>query len=210
MSVLEALNWRAAIKQFDPEKKVDEADIAKLIDSANLAPTSGGLQPFRVIVVRNQEIKERLVAASYNQKQVADASHLLVFAAQENFTTDDVNSVIGHIEKERGLPASALDGYRQSMSQYISSMEETAKFQWASRQAFISLGTIMTAAGDLKIDSCPMEGFNPIAYQQELGLKDKGLMPVALLPVGYRMADDQYSQMKKVRRELTDFVIEVN
>lgn len=210
MTVIQSLNWRASIKQFDTSKKLQAADVEKLVEAANLTASSGGLQPFKLVVVSNDAIKKELVAASFNQAQVADASHLLVFAIEENIDESLVDRYIERAIEVRGVGKESLHGFAHSMKMYIQSIDTANRQAWAKNQAYIALGTVMVAAADLKIDTCPMEGFNPVAYQEALGLKDKGLMPVVILPVGYRSEEDVYSKAEKVRKTRDNFVIEIN
>ena len=209
MSILESLQWRAAIKQFDTTKKVSAEDLEKLIEAANLAPTSGGLQPLKLVVVSNAELQSKLVPMSYGQQQVASASHILVFAIETNLDTSIVDRFVERMAEVRDMPVEQLEGYRQSMHGYIGSMDEATIADWARRQAYISLGTVMAAAADMRIDSCPMEGFDPIQYQEILGLKEKNLMPTVILPIGYRSDEDVHSKSAKVRKKTEDFLLEV-
>ncbi len=210
MNLLESLKWRSAIKKFDTSKKVSQEDIETLLTVGNLAPTSGGLQPFKIIVVSNDDLKKKLVAASYQQPQVADASHLLVFAIEQEINEETVNRYIKRAEEVRGKGKESLIAYSESMKYFISTMDEATKYTWARSQAYISLGMVMAAAAEIRIDSCPMEGLVPDKYQEMLGLKSKNLMPVVILPIGYRSEEDVHSKEGKIRKIRDNFVIEIN
>jgi nitroreductase len=210
MSVIDALKWRAAIKQFDTTKKVSDHDLEKLIEAANLAATSGGLQPFKLVVIKDEALKQKLQAASYNQAAVGDSSHLLVFAVQTNSGNQLIDAYLHRVVEVRGVEMSSLEGYRQSMNGYVGNLDEASRLAWATKQAYISLGTLLSAAADLKIDATPMEGFELARYEEILGLKAQGLVPVVMAAVGYRSSNDVYSAMPKVRKKRNDFVVEIN
>lgn len=209
MSLIHALEWRSATKQFDTSKEVSQQDLNTLIEAANLAPTSGGMQPFKLVVVKNKQLQEDLVQDSYNQTQVAQASHVLVFAIEENME-GLVDRYVDRAVEVRNMKKEDLQGYADSMNYYIGSMDETTKVSWAKSQAFISLGMVMAAAAELKIDSCPMEGFVSDNYQEKLDLKSKNLKPVVILPIGYRSSEDKYADLPKVRKTKSDFLVEIN
>ncbi|RZL50521.1 MAG: NAD(P)H-dependent oxidoreductase [Pedobacter sp.] len=208
MSLIEALNWRYATKKMNgqavPQDKVDT-----IIEAARLAPTSSGLQPFRVIVITNQELKEKLVPASFNQAQVADSSHLLVFAAWDNYTEERINNVFAHTHKERGTPAESTADYQKMLvGSYVPRSAEV-NFNHAARQAYIAFGMALAQAAELKVDATPMEGFDSAQYDEILGLAEKGLKSVTILPLGYREeSGDWLAGLKKVRTPSSEFVIE--
>lgn len=208
MDIIESLNWRSAIKNFDPSKKVAEKDLETLIEAANLAPTSGGFQPFKLLVISNQELKEQLVEHTFGQKQVAEASHVLVFAYQTKVDESLVDNYIDRAVKARGVTHESMQQFAQGMKGFIANIDEAGKSTWVAKQAYIALGVVMSAAAELKIDSCPMEGFNPMKYQELLGLEKEGLMPAVVLPIGYRSEEDKYSQMPKVRKSREELVLE--
>jgi len=210
MSIIKSLEWRAAIKKFDPQKTVSKEDIDKLIEAANLTATSGGLQPFKMVVVSNKEIKEQLVQSSYGQNMVKDAPNLLVFSVETDIDETLVDRFVERAQKIRGKGKDELIGFSESMKAYISSISKENRIAWAKSQAYIALGTVLTVAAELKIDSCPMEGFDPISYQSLLGLKEKNLLPVLVLPIGYRSDLDVHSKEKKVRKSKEEFVLEIN
>ena len=157
MSVLESLKWRSAIKKFDPTKKVSDEKLEQLLEAANLAATSGGLQPFKVVVVGEGEKKTQLAPHAYGQAQVGDASHVLVFAVETNIGGNTVDDYVVRAAAVRGAGKESLIGFSDSMKGYISTMDENTKIGWGKNQAYIALGTVLTAAADLRIDTCPME-----------------------------------------------------
>ncbi|CAM1341741.1 NAD(P)H-dependent oxidoreductase [Tenacibaculum amylolyticum] len=210
MDLIESLKWRASVRNYDTSKKIEEQDLEKLIEAGNLTATSMGLQPFKIVVLSNEELQKKLVPISYNQQQVAQASHILVFAVDTNINESAIDNYINRVIEVRGVTNDSLEGYKQSMTNYLTMMDEEAKITWATKQAYIALGTVMAAAADLKIDSCAMEGFDPIQYQELLELKDKNLLPVVILPVGYRSSEEKMADLPKVRKTRENFVLEIN
>lgn len=209
MKIIESLKWRSAIKKFDPNKKVNTDDLEVLFEAANLAATSGGLQPFKLVVVGEGELKSQLAPHAFGQSQVKDASHILVFSVETDISGDTVNRYIQRATEVRGEGKDSLIGYAESMKGYISSMDENEKNAWAKSQAYIALGTVMAVAAQMKIDTCPMEGFDAIQFQEILDLKSKKLMPVLILPIGYRSEDDEHSREAKIRKKRENLIIEL-
>ncbi|WP_196889899.1 NAD(P)H-dependent oxidoreductase [Aureivirga sp. CE67] len=210
MNIIESLKWRAAVRNFDSSKKVSTENVNALVEAGNLTATSMGLQPFKIIVLHNEEIQKELIPYSYNQKQVGEASHVLIFAIETNVNQQTIDNYLERHIEVRNVEASSLENYKNSMSNYLSMMDEETKKTWATKQAYIALGTVMTAAADLKIDSCAMEGFDPEKYQEMLGLKEENLLPVVVLPIGYRSEEEMMAGLPKVRKALENFVIEKN
>ena len=210
MNIIESLKWRAAVRNFDSSKKVSTENVNALVEAGNLTATSMGLQPFKIIVLHNEEIQKELIPYSYNQKQVGEASHVLIFAIETNVNQQTIDNYLERHIEVRNVKASSLENYKNSMSNYLSMMDEETKKTWATKQAYIALGTVMTAAADLKIDSCAMEGFDPEKYQEMLGLKEENLLPVVVLPIGYRSEEEMMAGLPKVRKTLQNFVIEKN
>ena len=210
MDVIDALKWRSATKKFDTAKKVSNEDLEKLLEAGNLTATSGGLQPVKMVVVSDSTMLQDLVQDSYGQTQVGEASHLLVFAYETKIDESIVDRFIERAADVRNVSTDDLAGYSQSMKGYVQSMDEETRLKWARNQAYILLGTVITVAAEMKIDTCPMEGFDPIQYQEKLGLKEKGLMPAVVLPIGYRAEEDWISKVTKVRMKREDFVVELN
>jgi len=209
MSLINDLQWRYATKKYDPTKKVSQHDLDMILEAIRLAPTSSGLQQFRVILVSNQELKEKIVPVANGQQQIADCSHLLVFAAWDSYTKERIEGMYDFITDERGLPRGRFESYTNGLK--ASYLPQTAEqnFNHTSRQAYIGLGLAIAQAAELKIDSTPMEGFSNSDLDELLDLKSKGLKSVALLPLGYRNAEgDWLVNMKKVRLPREEFVIE--
>ncbi len=210
MELLEALNWRYATKKMNgqavPQDKVD-----KILQAAHLAPTSSGLQPFEVIVVTNPELKEKIQAIAYNQSQITDGSHLLIFAAWDKYTDERISGIFSHLNIERGLPDSATDDYKNKLINLYTSQTAQQNFEHAARQAYIAFGTAIAAAAELKVDATPMEGFDSKALDSFLNLEERGLKSIILLPLGYRdESNDWLVNLKKVRKRKEEFITELN
>ena len=209
MNILDSLQWRYAVKQFDNDAMIPDQKIEILKKAFNLTATSYGLQPIKLIIVKNKRLQKELVPHSMDQQQVASASHILVFCRQENINSADIDTYFERIAEVRDMEMSLIEGYREYMKSDITNRSEVERDIWSSKQAYIALGTLLTACALEQIDSCPMEGFSPQGYSELLGLKEKNLVPVVLLPVGYRAAEDEYQHLKKVRKPLADAVLEV-
>lgn len=205
----ENLRWRYAVKKFDDQKVVSEPDLETVLDAGNLTATSFGLQPYQFVVVRDQTIQDQLVAASWNQNQVAEASHVIVIAVRTNIDHQYIADYVAMIESERELPGGTLDPYRDMMLSTVGKLDSDGLEKWAGKQAYIALGSMLAACADLKIDSCPMEGFLPDQYNQLLGLADHHLSATLVLPIGYRAEDDQHQHYKKVRKPLGEMVVRI-
>ena len=209
LSLIEALNWRYATKKMNgkavPQEKVDS-----ILEAARLAPTSSGLQPYNVIVVTDQDLKQTLLAHSFYQSQITDSSHLLVFAAWDTYTEDRINAVFTHLHNERGTPpASTADYQKMLIGSYVPGTGDD-NFNHAARQAYIGFGMALAEAALQKVDTTPMEGFSNTEYDRILGLNAKGLKSVAIMPLGYRdEAGDWLVNLKKVRRPKSDFILEL-
>lgn len=206
MSLLENLNWRYATKRMTggvvPQEKVEI-----ILEAIRLSASSYGLQPFNVIVIDNPELKSKIQPVAYNQPQIVESSHLLIFAAWDNVTEEKVDTYLATIASERGIPVEALAGFRANFGGMLNRSAEE-NYQWAARQAYIALGTGLIAAASEGVDATPMEGFNPAGLDELLGLKEKGLRSVLLMPLGYRDVEkDNLASAKKVRRSKEDFFI---
>lgn len=203
--LLSALNWRYATKAFDPSRKIPAETWAALQESLVLTPSSFGLQPWKFLVLTDSALREQLVPHAWNQRQVADASHLVVMAVKKELAVADIDAFLARIVEVRGGTADALAGYRQMILGSHSQGYMTT--EWAKKQAYIALGQFMAACAMLKIDTCPMEGFVPGKFDQILGLEARGLTAAVLCPAGYRSVDDRHAALPKVRFPL-DAVIE--
>lgn len=206
MSIIPALQWRYATKKMNGEK-VSDQKIKSVLEAIRLAPSSSGLQPFEVLVITNQKVKQEIKKLAYNQSQIADCSHLLVFAAWDYYTIDRMNHYFDHYEKERELPKGFSDGYKNGVLKQLTAMSRERQFEHAARQVYIALGMALAEIAILKIDSIPMEGFVNDEVDEFLGLDKKGLKSVVMLPIGYRDTENDWqSDLKKVRKKKEDLV----
>jgi nitroreductase len=206
-SLLQQLNWRYATKKFDPARKVAASDWAVLEQALILTASSYGLQPWKFIVVTDPALKTKLRPASWNQSQVEDCSHLVVFAAKQEVSEADVDRFIVRIAEVRGTSLESLAGYKGFMVGDLVNGARAAIIQeWAARQTYIAMGNLLTSAAVLGIDTCPFEGIEPAKYDEILGLKGTGYGTVAACPVGYRAPDDKYAAAPKVRFEAKDVI----
>ncbi len=210
MSLLDALQWRYATKKMNgkavPQEKVDI-----ILEAARLAPTSSGLQPYEVIVITNEELKKQILPIANNQSQITDASHILVFAAWDNITPERITEMFTHTTTERGLPADKMDAYKSFLIGHVTAKTAEENFNAAARQAYIGFGIAIAAAALEKVDATPMEGFNAPELDKLLGLREKGLRSVTLLPLGYRdEANDWLAGLKKVRKPAEKFLTVLN
>ncbi|MEN8444032.1 MAG: NAD(P)H-dependent oxidoreductase [Cyanobacteria bacterium J06555_13] len=198
--LLAQLNWRYATKQFDPAKPVAKDTWDALEDSLVLTPSSYGLQPWKFIVVTDPAIKEQLKPLSWNQSQITDCSHLVVFTIQKNLTAEDVDRFIESTATTRNDSVESLSGYRNMIvSDVVHGPRSFSVNEWAARQAYIALGNFMTSAAVIGVDTCPLEGIEPAGYDKVLSLAGTGFMTVVACAAGYRSADDKYASLAKVR-----------
>lgn len=206
-ALIEKLNWRYATKKMDPSKVVPEDKVERIIEAARLAPTSSGLQPFEVIVVTNKEVRQRIQEIAWNQAQVTDGSHLLVFAAWDNYTPERINHMFDLVNEERGFKNEGWENYRQMLLNTYPDRDAEVNFEHAARQAYIGFGMSVAQAAFEGVDATPMEGFDPAKLDEILGLREKGLRSVTILPLGYRAEEgDWLVSLKKVRRPKDQFV----
>lgn len=211
MDLLKQLNWRYATKKMDAAKVVPEAKVDRILEAARLAPTSSGLQPYEIIVVTNPDVRAKIKPVAWGQGQITDGSHLLVFAAWDDYTAERINKMFDLTNSERGATSEAWEDYRKMLLKNYPPRGPEVNFQHAARQAYIGLGFAMVAAALEEVDSTPMEGFDPDAVDEILNLRARGLRSVVLLPLGYREADkDWLVHLKKIRRSRNDFITEVN
>lgn len=208
MSLIENLNWRHAVKAYDPTKKVSSEDLNTILEATRLAPTSSGLQPFRIIVVENQELKEKMVAGAFNPEVMRDSSHVLVFAAWDSYSNEKIDKVYDYHTDVRDLPRGRFGSYTDKIKEIYGAQTPEEHFAHTARQTYIALGFALAQAAELKIDSTPAEGFSNAVVDEVLGLKELGLKSVSLLYLGYRdEANDWLSAMKKVRIPMDEFII---
>ncbi|QDW22938.1 NAD(P)H-dependent oxidoreductase [Flavobacterium sp. KBS0721] len=208
-TLLDNLNWRYATKKFDATKKISSEDLNTLKEAVRLAASSYGLQPYKVVIVENPEIREQLKAAAYGQTQITDSSQLFIFANDLNAGPESVAAYIQNISETRGIPTEALGGFADMMNGVISNLSQEAKNIWTAKQTYIALGTLLAAAAELKIDATPMEGFNPAAFNEILGFDKLGLNASVIATVGYRHDEDDTQHYKKVRKSHEELFITI-
>ncbi|MRX68294.1 Nitroreductase [Flavobacterium resistens] len=201
------LNWRYATKKYDATKKVSAEDLNTLKEAVRLAASSYGLQPYKVVIVENPEIREKLKAAAWGQTQLTDASQIFVFANDLNAGPESVAAYIKNISETRGVPTEALGGFADMMNGVISNLSQDAKNIWTAKQTYIALGTLLAAAAELKIDATPMEGFNAAQFNEILGFDKLGLNASVIAAVGYRHDEDDAQHYKKVRKSYEELFI---
>lgn len=209
-AVLKQVAWRYAVKQFDPTRKIDAATWSVLEQTLVLTPSSFGLQPWRFVVVTSPEVRKRLRAASWNQSQVEDGSHLVVFTIRRPLTEHDVTRWMSRLAEVRGLAVDKLDGFRKMIVGFLAQPKEAFNAEdWCARQVYIALGQFMAAAALLGVDTCPMEGLTPQAYDDILGLKQQGYATVVACVAGFRSATDAAATLPKARFALSEVVTHV-
>ncbi len=200
MALIEDLQWRYAAKRMNG-KAFETYKVERILDAIQLSASSYGLQPYSILVVTEKELREKLQPAIWNQPQVVEGSHLLVFAAWKEVSVDRIDAYIRQIAKVRGMTLEALAPMREKLVKRFAGMSTAKHFEWAARQTYIALGTGLVAAAEQKVDSTPMEGFDPAEVDKILGLEEKGLGSTTLLVLGYRDEDkDHLSDANKVRR----------
>ncbi|GGH52697.1 NAD(P)H-dependent oxidoreductase [Frigidibacter albus] len=206
----EKLNWRYATKKMDPARAVPQDKVDRILEAVQLAPTSSGLQPFEVIVVTNPEVKALLRAVAFDQAQITDGSHVLIFAAWDNYTAERIDAVVTETARQRGEATGVMTGYYDRLKAMYLPRSAEENYQHAARQAYIAFGMALTAAAFEAVDATPMEGFDPDQVDEILGLRARGLRSVTLLPLGYRAEEgDWLLGQKKVRKPMQDMVTEI-
>ncbi|QMV66899.1 NAD(P)H-dependent oxidoreductase [Sphingobacterium paramultivorum] len=210
MALLDTLEWRYATKKYDPTKKVAQEDLDKILEAARMAPSSSGLQQFRVIVITNQELKEKIVPVAWGQQIVADSSHLLVFAGWNSYTDERIDNTFDKMNALRGLPLDTTDEYKNRLKAQLSSLSGEQQAAHAAKQAYIAFGLAIAQAAELGVDATPMEGFSNAELDELLGLDKLGLKSAVMLPLGYRMEEqDWLLKLKKFRLPKEEFLIEL-
>jgi len=206
MSILKAMQWRYATKKFDAIRRLDAEAIDDLLQTVNLAPTSFGLQPFRVFNIVDPTLRAQLAAATVNAAQVASASHLLVLAAASRLERAAVAGFIDRAAQVRGVERSSLAAREAQIAGVVDGMDGAARLSWAQRQAYLALGVLVAAAAQSGIDACPMEGFDAAAVDRILDLEQQGYRATVFALLGHRAADDPFSGLAKVRKPLDQLV----
>lgn len=208
--LLQDLQWRYATKKMDPSKAVPQEKVDRIVEAVRLTASSSGLQPYEVFVVTNPELRAQIKPHAWNQAQVTDCSHLLVFAAWDNYTVERINHMFDLVNTVRGFKNEGWEAYRQQILATYPQRDAETNYQHAARQAYIGVGTALIAAAQEKVDSVPMEGFDPAKVDEILGLTARGLRSVVILPLGYRAGEGDWLQnLEKVRRPQDEFVTEL-
>ncbi len=200
MKLLEALKWRYATKKFDSSKKVNDSDIIKVKEAIHLSASSYGLQPYQVFIITNEDIRKKLKLHSWNQSQTVDASHLFVFCNYKEVSPPLVDAYIKLRSSTQSIDIEKLKGYGDFMKLKLSEKSEDQIKSWTAMQAYIALSNLLTCCAELKIDACPMEGFEPEKYDEILELPSKGLSACVIAAVGHRSEEDHTQFAKKVRK----------
>ncbi len=207
MDLQQLCQWRYATKKMDPARPVPADKVERILEIARLAPTSSGLQPYEIVLVTDAALRERIRAAANGQAQITDGSHLLVFAAWDDYTPERINRVFDQTNADRGATLPGWEDYRQRLLSAYPQRGAAHNFEHAARQAYIGLGFALLAAANEGVDSTPMEGFDPAAVDAILGLRARGLRSVLLMPLGYRdAANDWLVKLNKSRRPMAEFV----
>lgn len=210
ISTLKSLEWRYAVKKFDSKRLLSDAQINHIKEVFNLTASSYGLQPVRMVIIQDKELQEQLVPHSFDQLQVAQASHVLVFCIENKVDANYIASYFDLVMQTRGTPEDILNPFKENMIESFSAKTPEEINAWSKNQAYLNMGTLLTACAMEKIDACPMEGFDPIAYDKILKLNEKGISSVLVMPIGYRAEDDFFSALKKVRKSVVESVIEIS
>ena len=207
MSLIDNLKWRYATKKMDPTKLVPPEKVDKILEAIRLTASSSGLQPYEILVITNKDIRAKIKPIANNQSQITDCSHLLVFAAWDSYTADRINAVFDLTNEVRNVVLADREVYRKKLLESYPAKGAEVNFIHTAKQAYIGLGTALIAAAEEGVDCTPMEGFDPLALDELLNLKEKSLRSVLLLPLGYRKADEDWLiRLKKVRRAKENFV----
>jgi nitroreductase len=202
--LIQDLNWRYAVKKFDNTKKVSDADLLIIQEALRLTPTAYGFQALKYLIIENPEIRQKLLPKSSNQQQVVDASHLLVLCAYNVIAENHIENHIQRTAQTRNIPATNLAGFQDHLIATFSKWSIEKTKEWTAKQCYISLGMLMQTCAQLRIDATPMEGFDPIGYDEILNLTDQNLHAVLVCPIGYRHEEDGYGQLAKVRKSIPE------
>ncbi len=209
MSIVDDLKWRYATKEFDSSKKLSKQQLDDVLESLRLSTSSFGLQTWKFLVVEDSSVRQKLLEHSWNQKQVVEASHVLVLCIPTDFGNEHIEKFVKSMAQTRDVSLESLDGYKKMMEGFVSRKDEKALKVWMTNQVYISLGHLLTACASLKIDACPMEGFISKEYDRILGLGEKNLKSVLVCPIGFRSSDDKYANAVKVRFPKEDLFIHI-
>ncbi len=210
MNLKEIMQWRYATKVFDKNKKVPEETLNRILELTNLSATSFGLQPYKTVLVSNQKLKEELVKHSYNQSNIANSSHLVVFASNTNIDKNYVDDFLRLTAETRNIELSSLDNFRKMLHNFIAYKDDKSIAEWSALQVYLALGTFLVACADEKVDACPIGGFVPDAYDEVLQLEKYNLHSVVVAAVGYRDESDKYQYLKKIRKSADEMIIRID
>lgn len=209
MELIKNLQWRYATKKFDTSRKVSQNDLEQIMEAVRLSASSYGLQAYKVLVVEDEAVREQLKAASWNQPQITDSSHLFVFCNYKQVNDQVIDEFITLNAGVKGIGSESLQPYADFLKNSLTSRSEDDLQVWTSKQTYIALANLLAASAELKIDACPMEGFDAAAYNEILGLNEKGLSAAVVAAVGYRSADDETqfaAKVRKMKNELFEIV----
>ncbi|WP_257666884.1 NAD(P)H-dependent oxidoreductase [Parapedobacter tibetensis] len=209
MYLLENLKWRYATKKFDPTRKVSGEDLGKIKEAIQLSASSYGFQLYKVLIIENKKIREALKKASWNQSQITDASHLMVFCNFSTVAYEHIESFSYLKAKTHGFSPEKVKNYATGLMEALNGKSEIELAQWTAKQTYLALGNLLAACAELKIDACPMEGFQPEAYNEILGLTSLGLNAAVIAPIGYRSAEDATQWLPKVRKPMETLFEEI-
>lgn len=208
-NILDALEWRYAVKKFDDKASLTEQQILEVKNAFNLSASSYGLQPYKMIVVQNPDLKEKLVPASYGQKQISQSAALLVFTVRTDFGMDYIDQYFEDMSVKRQIPLENLEGYKNFMKGSFANKSEEEIWSWSVKQVYLAMGHMLASLAAMKIDACPMEGIDPNAYDKILDLEAKQLKTIVAMPIGVRATDDATASALKVRKDLSEIIIEL-
>ena len=209
MDLIQNLEWRYAVKEFDHEKSIPADKLEKIKKAFNLTPTSYGLQPLHLAIINDKELQQKLLTYSYNQKQITSASHVLVICIETDIDQNFIEENFELQKQIRSVEDEVIAPFRQFLINDFTNRTPEEIHQWAMNQAYLALGNLLTVCAAEGIDACPMEGFEAHQYDQILGLNEKGLKSAVVLPIGYRSKNDRFADFKKVRRPIDETVFEV-
>lgn len=203
----ENLNWRYAVKKFDPDFLVSEKQLWDITEAARLSPSSLGLQPYKLVIIEDRKIREQLIEHSWGQDKVANSSHLLLFASYKEISTELIDAHIELVKRVQNYGEEKAHAFRKMITGFIGSISREQLEQWSKHQAYLALGNTINTLAQMKIDSCPMEGFIAEKYDQILGLDKLGLTTTVILPIGKRASDDPYASLSKARKSRDEFTL---
>jgi nitroreductase/dihydropteridine reductase len=208
--IIKDLEWRYAVKKFDSSKEIEVSKLERIKKAFILTATSYGLQPIKMVVVKNKDLQEQLVEFSFGQMQVAQASHVLILCIEKKIDADYISSYFKKVKDIRGTSDSVLEPFKKELVSEFTKMDTKQIEQWAINQVYLAMGNLLTICAVEQLDACPMEGFSPDSYDELLNLSSKGLRSVLVLPIGYRAEDDIFSGFKKVRRDMENSIIYIS